>query len=296
MKRLFAMSTLLVLTMMFIVACGGKTSTPTTVPATGTTKAPEATMASTTVGTTTTLTNTQATTETTTMAPSAEATTMAPSAEATMAVTATELTDHETNEIDNGTTEMTGTAETPGMSETTVVTETTGTAGEAVDVKVTTGIDQLDSYAMDFTLEFQSKDASSKDQSGTIKIAMEVDNKTKDMHTLMDLSGVPGTGSTPGAGNLDMYEVGGSSYLVMDMGGTVSCVKSPATQKPPMDVKDMIGDIKGTTLVQAGEDVNGIKADHYTVDDVAQAFGNSKLQDVKAQTADVWIPRMAATW
>lgn len=174
-------------------------------------------------------------------------------------------------------------------------------SSETVDIEVGSGLDELDSYSVDFTMAFEGEDSAGTDQSGTINMIMDIDNTTEDMHATMNMSG-PAMSGEMGGGEVSMetYQVGGDAYLLMDMGEGAegmddmglggACIKTPGSAEDNApNLNEMVGEIKDARLIQEGEDINGIKADHYEIQDVSQAFGTAELDSVEVSKADVWI-------
>lgn len=167
------------------------------------------------------------------------------------------------------------------------------TSSEPVDIAVTNSLEELDSYRAEINLAFDGTNAEGADESGDVRMVMETINETGDMYVEMEM-----TGGDMGDGmesfSMEMYQVGADAYMIMDMGGgEATCIKGPADAagEDAPDIGDMVGDIENAVMVESGVDVNGITADHYTIEDVSSVFGDAEFEEgtVEVQNADVWI-------
>lgn len=209
-------------------------------------------------------------------------------AEPTTAPDTTEegTTEEDTTEEGTTTEEDTATEEDATTEEDTASEEEL--PSEPIDLDISTGVDELDSYRALFTMDVEGVDAEGTDQSGTIDMTVEVDNTTENAHVTMDMSG----GAVGGTENvsMEMYQVDGSAYMLM---AGVGCISTPTGAEELPAVGDMIGDstIQGARMVERGVEVNGIMTDRYTVEDVGSLMGSEEMdvEEFTVQTADVWV-------
>jgi hypothetical protein len=201
-------------------------------------------------------------------------------------------TEEGTTEEDTATEEDTTTEEDTATEEDATTEEDTATEeelpSEPVDLDISTGVDELDSYRAMFTMDVEGVDAEGTDQSGTIDMTVEVDNTTENAHITMDMSGgtVGGTEDV----SMEMYQVDGSAYMLM---AGVGCISTPTGAEELPAVGDMIGDstIQDARMVERGVEVNGIVTDRYTIEDVGSLMGSEEMavEELTVQKADVWV-------
>ncbi len=164
--------------------------------------------------------------------------------------------------------------------------ETTGGA-----VSASTGLDQLDSYRMTFNFSFNGTNAEGADDSGTMDMLMEANNVDGSRHMMFTMSGPAfedeSMGMT-GEMNVEMFQFGDESYMLSSMTGTDQCSMMPgAADNTPIDPNEMIGELEGAKLVAEGEDVNGVMADHYMIDETGKMLGI--IERSSEGTVDYWV-------
>lgn len=149
-------------------------------------------------------------------------------------------------------------------------------------------LEELDSYSMRFTFSFDGKNDQGKAEKGSMEIIQEVIKASKDQHIRFSATG--DAAENTGGGTFEIFQVGGVSYMHSPDGQEgPSCLSASADQSAPTDNQmfkpgDIVGGIEDATLVQKGETVNGIKADHYTFDQGGLSFGS-----FGSAKGDVWV-------
>lgn len=157
--------------------------------------------------------------------------------------------------------------------------------GETTEVRIGEGLSNLESYTMNLDITFDTEG-----EQGSIHMTMSANTTTNDMAVSFS-GGGPAFEGISGR-KLELYQVDGTGYLLTDGGGTPRCIRSPAGQSVQAAPKmgDMVGDLKGLKLISRGENVNGVMTDHYSLEDVRQAFGQTEIQSIsEVKRADVWI-------
>ncbi len=167
-----------------------------------------------------------------------------------------------------------------------------------ITVEAGTGLEDLDSYVVNFTMDFEGEGEVSADQSGTMSMVLHADNINDKTRMTVSASGeVFGTlGEGVAPPEADVYTVDGTSYI-MDTNTTDNpeCQVSPINFmelfSPEMVVGELIGTLEVSTLVAENETVNGIATDHYTVDQDADVFAQMDMDQIDSAQADVWVAR-----
>lgn len=165
-------------------------------------------------------------------------------------------------------------------------------------VEAGTGLEDLDSYVVNFTMEFEGEGEASADQSGTMDMVLHADNINNKKRMTVSASGeVFGTlGEDVAPPEADVYTVDGTSYI-LDKSTTDNpeCQISPINFmdlfSPEMVVGELIGTLEVSTLVAENETVNGVATDHYTVDEDADVFAQMDMDQIDSAQADVWVAR-----
>ncbi len=153
---------------------------------------------------------------------------------------------------------------------------------------ISSSLEDLDSYSMRFTFSFDGKNDQGKAEKGSMEIIQEVIRASKDQHIRFSATG--DASDNTGAGTFEIFQVGGVSYMHSPEGQDgPSCLSASSDQSAPTDNQmfkpgDIVGGIEDATLVQQGETVNGVKADHYTFDQGGLSFGS-----FAAAKGDVWV-------
>jgi hypothetical protein len=191
-----------------------------------------------------------------------------------------------TEDEDTAATEDEDTAATE--DEDTAATEDEDLPTGPVNLDISAGVDELDSYRAVFTMDIEGVDAEGTDQSGTIDMTVEVDNTTENAHIVMDMSG--GAAGESENVSMEMYQVDSEAYMLM---AGVGCISTPTGAEELPAVGDMIGDstIEGAVLTERGVEVNGIMTDRYTIEDVGALMSDEEMdiEDMTVRSADVWI-------
>ncbi len=147
---------------------------------------------------------------------------------------------------------------------------TAAAAEEVTIADLAQGLEALPSYHQSFKVNMVSKDARGNPTQGSLSALVEKVNTDKSSHAVLTMDGTLGS-LAAGSGKLETYQVGETFYLISTLGGgQASCSSFPAGQSPfqgmLISAKDIVGSIHNAKLVKAGEQVNGIQADHYKFD------------------------------
>lgn len=174
--------------------------------------------------------------------------------------------------------------------------EAEGTTGETTDLEIASGADYLDSYRIYYTISFNNTSLEETMDAWTGEMVMEITvDAASNMHFFMDMSSIDmGENALPNeAGNtVEMYQVDEATYVLADIGlGEPLCTPVPDTEGI-VDVPepgDIGGTLQGARLVQAGEEMNGVATDHYTVENIGRFLENTEFGLDPEASADVWV-------
>lgn len=174
---------------------------------------------------------------------------------------------------------------------------TIAAAGETRAVKkLSSGLEKLKSYRAQFAIAFDGADKNNTPQKGTLNFLRENNNENKDQHIKLasagDLSGAFGnsTGGTNTNDTFEIYHVTNNSFLVPNgkcqfLGSGDSSISNTPLFSPD----DFLGSLDKAVLVNRGENVNGVQADHYQVTN--NVLTGSGMEGMKIAQGDIWISR-----
>jgi hypothetical protein len=155
------------------------------------------------------------------------------------------------------------------------------------------GLQGLDSYRMQFSLNVDGKDDQGQQKTGTFAILQEVNHKTNEQHariTGLDIfSTQTGTG-----GSWEVFKIQDATYmLTTDSSGTAACTMYADASQAPNDFEiykpsDLLGSLENAKLTKKGVDVNGVKTDQYKADNTSLSFGVFTQGD-----ASFWVAQQA---
>ena len=151
-------------------------------------------------------------------------------------------------------------------------------------------LEALASYRAWLTLNFISADAQDQAASSQLILMQEVDTPQQARHLLMR----PQEGKSA-PGSFEYYQVPEGVYLISNENGSgAACMKMngaefDAQRGLVFNPGDFFREIERGKLVARGEDVNGIKADHYEVTKTGFLTGQ-----VEKFQADVWVAQNQA--
>ncbi len=144
------------------------------------------------------------------------------------------------------------------------------------------GLGKLKSYRLHVVYNYDGKNAKGDPDKGGIDLMQEMASN-KDQH--MKFSGTGG-GSTNNSA-LETYQVGGVHYMYS---ADQKCTSYSSGQKDTsapaalFNPSDMLGGLNSVKLVQKGDSVNGVTADHYTA-----AESSFKIGLFTNAKGDVWV-------
>ena len=149
------------------------------------------------------------------------------------------------------------------------------------------GLESLASYRARFTFSFEEKDDDGKERKGSLEFVQEVIAESKDKHIRMAGAGLGDEASEGGA--FELFTVGGVSYIYSMDDGVARCISfssdesesNPAAMFKPNDV---LGGLNKARLVERSVTVNGVKTDHYVVDQSGMDAGV-----FSAASGDIWV-------
>jgi len=153
------------------------------------------------------------------------------------------------------------------------------------------GLDALDSYRAQFSIQMDGKDANGQPAQGTFEILHELDRLAVLEHTRFS-----GTGSAVSVmmglqtNQTDIYNMEGATYMYsVDAEGKASCIGFSSADETPaltdfMSLNDMVESVGEARLVQRGDTYNGIRADHYTFDETGMFLGGFSRAE-----GDYWV-------
>jgi hypothetical protein len=155
----------------------------------------------------------------------------------------------------------------------------TEAGGETRDIQDIGGsLDALNSYRMRFSFKFDGKDDQDKPQQGGMEFVQEIIKDRKDQHIRFSATGDTAQGSGKN-GAFELYQVDGTSYMFSPDGQVeqkcigVTSGQNSLDTSAPFKPSDVVGGLRDARLVNKGETVNGVVADHYTFDEKAISFG-----------------------
>jgi hypothetical protein len=167
------------------------------------------------------------------------------------------------------------------------------TAAQAEDQSLSDlaqGLDKLKSYSLKFTISFEGTENGAA-KKGALEYTQEYIAASRNQRFRVASQGDWTQGGAAEAGSVEMLSIDGMSYMYTpDQTGDQQCMgfsSSDQNQGPVLDAfkpESIIGGIEKAKLVGRGEDVNGIKTDHYTISD--GGIGLAGSSDVKG---DAWI-------
>jgi len=170
------------------------------------------------------------------------------------------------------------------------------TTGETTELEVASGADYLDSYRIYYKMSFEnaSLDESMDPWTGDMVMDIIVD-EASNMHFTMDMSGIDMGGITPPGDtgrSMEMYQLGESTYMLMDIGMEEPiCTNMPGTEgmMDTPEPADIGGTIKAARLVKSGEEVNGIATDHYAIENIGEFLQDTEFSMDPSARADIWV-------
>jgi hypothetical protein len=140
------------------------------------------------------------------------------------------------------------------------------------------GLQGLDSYRLQFTLNVDGKDDSGQKKTGSFAILQEVNHKTNEQHARMTGMDIFSTQTGTG-GSWEVFKIQDATYmLTTDSGGKVSCTMYADSSQTPNDFEiykpsDLLGSLDDAKLTKKGVDVNGVKTDQYKASNANLSFG-----------------------
>ncbi len=169
-------------------------------------------------------------------------------------------------------------------------TDTPGPEATAPELSsINSNVSQLNSYRMSMVFKVSGKDADDKPQDQTMTFTQEVNTATNTLHfSISGFEGLFGTGT--GSGTFEFYQLDKNTYLISTLANQTapSCIsfssEDATFDKNAFDPGAMMKDIIPGALIARGELVNGVKADHYKVENVGVGFG-----DLNSESGEVWI-------
>jgi len=137
-------------------------------------------------------------------------------------------------------------------------------------------LDTLKSYAIQMTIKLQGKNADDKSLKQTIQILDEVDKNKPARHYKIDDDNPDAEMSL---GKMDAFSLGENVYLYDPRNTESVCTISTTSDMPLEDMglfsaSDYFDTIEKGDLLKQGEEVNGVKTDHYTVKNAYLITGN----------------------
>ncbi|GIV83091.1 MAG: hypothetical protein KatS3mg052_0098 [Candidatus Roseilinea sp.] len=173
------------------------------------------------------------------------------------------------------------TVESPRSAPTAVADETSSIPS------IETGLESLASYRVRYTFSFEGKDDEGKERKVSLEFIQEAITESKDQY--VRVAGVGISNTIPNTSVLEFFNVGGVSYTyAMDDGGA-KCVSFSGSDPAPdptaiLKPGDMLGGLNKARLVERGITVNGVKANHYVVDESGIGFGM-----FGKASGDIWV-------
>ncbi len=182
------------------------------------------------------------------------------------------------------------TATQPAEQPVAVPTETDSRSAAADEfsgiANIEASLESLDSYRVRFTLSFEGKDEEGRDRQGSLEIIQEFIAESEDQRVHIASVGLEENAVPRDFGFLT---IGGVSYLYGAQDGSANCVSfsggdplsNPAAMFKPGDV---LGGLNKARLVERGVTVNGIKTNHYAVDESGISAGM-----FSRASGDIWV-------
>ena len=160
------------------------------------------------------------------------------------------------------------------------------TVPELADIQA--GLDQLDSYQMDFVMMLEGKDPLGKDAEQSLKLFQEIIRSQNNMHLKIEGTGVS---TSQASGAIETFQIGNTGYLLMvpENQTTPTCL-SYSSDTPMVDMgdmlspEDMLGEVQEHTLIARGVMVNGVMTDHYKINKGGLGIGT-----VTSESAEAWL-------
>ncbi|MCL4505358.1 MAG: hypothetical protein M1434_15570 [Chloroflexi bacterium] len=148
------------------------------------------------------------------------------------------------------------------------------------------GLEKLKSYRLHVVYNYDGKNAKGETDKGGIDLLQEIASN-KDQH--MKFSGAGGGGSNDAG--LETFQIGGVYYLynaTAEAGKKCTSYSSgqqdAASPAALFNPSDMLGGLNDVKLVQKGDNVNGVAADHYAA--AESSFNVGLFTNAKG---DVWV-------
>ncbi len=155
---------------------------------------------------------------------------------------------------------------------------------------INSNVDKLDSFRLNMTFKVKGTDADDKVTDMTMTLVQEVVRASKSIHFAMSGFNEMFASSGLDVDSMEIYQLDKSSYLIMKAANqaTPTCMSFTGEEatfdESAMDPGTMMKDITPGALIARGEMVNGVKTDHYNVENAGVGFG-----DVKSASGEVWI-------
>jgi hypothetical protein len=155
------------------------------------------------------------------------------------------------------------------------------------------GLDKLDSYKMIYSITIDGVDENSKPTKQNMKLVQEIVKSKDSSHLFMQGDGfdLEIMGSNVGPDGVDIFQIGKAGYMLIPSKDNTapSCI-SYTSDKPAIDTsllltpESMVGDLQTQALIERGKSINGIRTDHYQVQNSVLSFGT-----VTAETGEMWV-------
>ncbi len=170
-------------------------------------------------------------------------------------------------------------------------TDTPGPEAAAPELSsVNSNVSLLNSYRMSMEFKVSGTDADDKKQEQTMTFSQEYVKETNSYHFAMaGFEGIFGTGGGS-PGTMEFYQLDKNTYLITTTANqtTPTCMsfssEEASLDKNSMDPGAMMKDIIPGALIARSVLLNGVKTDHYKVENVGLGFG-----ELTSESGEVWI-------
>jgi hypothetical protein len=155
------------------------------------------------------------------------------------------------------------------------------------------GLDKLDSYKMVYSITIDGVDENGKPTKQNMKLVQEIVKSKDSSHLFIQGNGfdMEIMGSSVGTDGMDFFQLAKTGYLLMPSKDNTapSCI-SFASDKPAIDTtllltpESMVGDLQAQSIIERGKSINGVRTDHYQVQNSVLSFGTAT-----AETGEMWV-------